>query len=102
MELCRVLLAGVAHQEVHRVHRDEVVAGGGGDRVGAEVAHQASPFEARPPKPKPRRAGAGTAGAASGTAETAEACSGVTGLAAPKPRFWPSPMPSDLLTRTVD
>src|SRR5215218_1773206 len=35
MELWKVLLAGVAHQEVHGVHRDEVVAGGRRDRVGA-------------------------------------------------------------------
>src|SRR6185312_5960610 len=90
------LLAAVALQVVHGVDGNAVST----DRV--LLVHHSPAFWVRPPKPKPRRAGAATAGSASGAAETADASPGVTGAAAPKPRLAPPLISSALLTLTVD
>src|SRR5690554_1136570 len=90
------LLAAIALQVVHGVDRYVVLV------HEASFVHQLSAFWVSPPKPKPFRAEALTAGSAAGTAETADASAGVTGFAAPNPRLAPALISSALFTFTVD
>src|SRR5690554_1518888 len=92
----RNLLAAVALQVVHGIDRYVVFV------HDVSFVHHSPAFGVSPPKPKPLRAGAATAGSAAGTAETADASAGVTGLAAPKPRLAPALISSALFTFTVD